>query len=144
MELHTAVGIFLVALGAVAMLFCLREIFYACMSTRWPQVAGLIRDVELEPDAEQGSYHASIVYAYRVDGKDFSATRIRFGPVTAFADKADVRARLGQFRIGHGCTVYVHPTRPARAVLLPGLSGASFLAPALACLPIYLGAEMLW
>ena len=137
-------GGFIVALGAAAMFLCLREMMLAFTSARWPQVEGVFRDVDLVPDEnEQDHYHATVTYTYRFQGQDYAASRLRFGDTGSFSDKPEAPLKLKQMRIGHPCTVYVDPARPARAVLLPGLTGWSFIPPIVPCILIGVGAEIL-
>ncbi|SHH70245.1 DUF3592 domain-containing protein [Massilia sp. CF038] len=144
MEIQTTVGIFLVSLGSVAMLLCLREMMLAVRSKRWQQVEGVFREVDLEPDdGDQGRYHATVTYAYRINGQEFCASRLRFGSVSSFGEKADAQLHLEHLRIGHPCTVYVDPAQPARAVLLPGLTGGSFVPPIVPCILIGMGVQAL-
>ena len=137
-------GVFIVVLGAAAMFLCLREIMLAFTSARWQQVPGVFGDVDLAPDDnEPGHYHATVTYTYRFQGQAYSASRLRFGASGSFSDKPDARLQLRQLRLGHACTVYVDPARPARAVLLPGLTLASFIPPIVPCILIGIGASML-
>lgn len=144
MNIETLLGVFFVGLGAAAMVLCLREMMLAFTSARWQQVQGHFRNVDLEPDENEAAhYHATVTYTYRFQGQDYCASRLCFGASRSFSDKPGAQLQLRQLRLGHSCTVYVDPSRPARAVLLPGLTVSSFIPPIVPCILIGIGAAML-
>ena len=99
-------------IGALAAYAAVLDFAHARASGRWPQTDGVILS------APRGDENA-LRYAYIVDGRSYEGSRLAFL----------TRGRIGSpppRTPGARIRVYVSPTDPATAVLVPGGSGRRF------------------
>jgi hypothetical protein len=143
MDVQAMGGGLLLLFGVLALGLCLREMHVAGLSAHWRPIPGTVREVEITRDGENNNFHVEVHYRYRIDGQEFTASRLRWGPMPSFPNKPAAEQYLSRFRTGHPVMVYVDPRRPERAVLLPGFHYASLIAPVFACVPVIMGASML-
>jgi hypothetical protein len=143
MDVQAVGGGLLLLCGVLALGLCLREMHVAGRSAHWRPIAGTVHEVEITRDGENNNFHVEVHYRYRIDGQEYNASKLRWGPVPSFPNRLAAEQYLSRFRSGHPVMVYVDPARPARSVLLPGLHSSSLIAPFFACIPIIMGASML-
>lgn len=99
----------------------LRTLVRALNSADWPQVTGSVRSAEVKRGCgrQRDSYELQVHYDYSVNGLEHHSTRVEFSRGYCGAEAGAIK--LGKsFIPGAAVTVYVDPTEPDRAVLLPG------------------------
>jgi len=116
--------------------------YIAWNSRHWPQVQGRVLSSEYREFRKgETSYSAEISYAYAANGREFTNDDI--GISRAPSDD-DVKAMVISHPRGSTVSVYFDPSKPARSLLMPGLTLFqafwSFIAalPLLGALPLLL------
>ncbi|MEJ6404198.1 DUF3592 domain-containing protein [Yoonia sp. 2307UL14-13] len=104
-------------------------------SKTWPVTTGQITYAATESGGSGTNYKQTPVvkYRYDVEGQDYRAERIAFGPTPSeggskpvfTTDRRDRIMRFAQRNAGEAVDVYYNPRSPDEAVLLPG--GGLFL-----------------
>lgn len=93
-------------------------------SKRWPATEGkILTSILHEVGSGRGmSYKAEIVYAYQVDGREHTATKIFWGDKSFLTtSESHLQERLtDDYREGQSVQIYYNPGRPEEAVLEPG------------------------
>jgi hypothetical protein len=94
-------------------------------SQNWPAVQGTIISSEIQEseDSDSGTvYGASVRYAYRVDGIDYTGSKVSFADISASDSSIAIRV-VGRYPAGRSVAVYYDPAQPKTAVLETGVSG---------------------
>ena len=94
----------------------------ARVSPAWPTVQGRIVRSVISVPAQRTRRHRwywHVQYRYTVDAQEYTGWRTHFG-CTVPASVA--RRIVGRFPVDAGVTVYHHPSRPGRSVLMPGVN----------------------
>jgi hypothetical protein len=111
-----------IALGAAGIVQYLRNRRQARVRARWPTVAGTITQsklaVELDEDGDE-KYRADIRFAYRVDGREFEGSNVKWGWTALYAWRSRAAAALAVYPVGKAVTVHYDPAQPMSAVLDP-------------------------
>jgi len=124
-------GIFVIV-GAACFWLSLHAILTASASKNWPSVQGVVTHSDVQsrwssspvgtPQHRSGPtrlYLADVQYTYAVDGVEYTGDRVEFGDYSSSnALRASKIAKT--YRVGSDVTVYYDPSRPSRAVLVPG------------------------
>lgn len=126
MNLQTIGGLVLAVFGAHMLRHALRNHRKALASVAWPAVEGTVTKVELWGRRNVGGEmkeveHLSVAYEYRVDGREYSGTRVafhrlHFPETTDFASGHPVGSRV---------EVFHNPEEPGEAVLVVGPRGGN-------------------
>jgi len=95
----------------------------------YPTVVGLVAKSELEAHHGKGgpSYSPKITYTYRVDGRNYTGDRYRYGQWNG--DSATARRIVDDHPAGRQVDVHYSPADPADSVLLAGLEGSDLFLP---------------
>ena len=125
----TVVLLLLTGLAGWALVDTVLQIGRAAASRRWPVVRG--RVVEARADRWPGQrggpdLRPVVKVSYRVDGSDYETNRIAFwgiGEALTFLLPRQAEGLYGRWRVGEETDVRHHPSKPAVAVLVPGLNG---------------------
>lgn len=121
--------------GLVVLALGLWRLWRAARTRGWAPVPGTIEAAEVEelpgPEGAAGPlYRARVRYRYTPPGgPPRTGTRVSLEEV-ALSAPGPARAVVARYPPGAAATVHVDPADPARAVLEPGVSGASALLPA--------------
>jgi hypothetical protein len=111
-----------IALGAGGLVRYLQNLRQTRASARWPTVEGTITEsklaVELDPDGDE-KYRADIRFAYRVDGREFEGSNVKWGWNAIYAWRSRAAAALTPYPVGKPVTVHYDPAQPTTAVLEP-------------------------
>lgn len=111
-----------IALGAAGIIQYLHNRHQARASARWPTVAGTITQsklaVEFDEDGDE-AYRADIRFAYRVGGREFEGSKVKWGWTAVYAWRSRAAAALAEYPIGKAVTVHYDPAQPTTAVLDP-------------------------
>ncbi len=120
-------------IGAALLLIDAEEAYLARQSPAWPVVQGTIQTsvVQHTPLNYKGSkYHASVVYAYVVDGQPHHNHMLHFRGMTSNAgpeaDRLLAQATVNRYPVGKPVSVYCRPGHPDTCVLEPGLRDRSW------------------
>ena len=100
-----------------------RNYAFARQSHAWPIVMGKIAASSLK--AGRGAYAPNVTYWYKVDGVEYSSSRVTFGTGWQYGNLLKIAKEIQQ-RYPFGGTVEVHynPNNPRQAVLDPRLGDA--------------------
>jgi hypothetical protein len=85
-------------------------------------------------------YRPAITYAYRVEGRDYQAERIRFGG-DAGGSEPSAKAAVERYPEDGKVMVWYDPANPSRAVLEMGVAPAAWLFAAMTLVLLVLGAK---
>ena len=97
-------------------------------SVSWPMTDATVVSSELRIDRDSDgadSYAPEVTYRYEVRERNFTNTRIAFGPHNA-ADRGAVERTLARYPVGAVVPVSYDPDDLGRSVLEPGNEGAAF------------------
>jgi len=94
----------------------------------WPAVTGTITHSEIEryTDSDGTTYSADLEYVYEVDGREYAATRYRFGGFTSSSDRSYASGIVRAHPVGAEVDVFYNPDDPADAVLSRGVGGSDY------------------
>ena len=119
-------GLVFVLVGAGILLYVRRVAARARQSRSWPSVEGVVersavvQRTRTTADADDSDvYTADVAYRYRVQGRDYSATRITMMDYSSSAAR-HAQDIVAQYPAGAPVRVYHHPADPSDAVLEPG------------------------
>lgn len=134
----------LMLLGTAVLLHQLGEARQLLRSRLWSQARGRVRKSWIEPvsDSEGTMFLCCVEYDYRVDGKDFTGSRIGFGS-WLFPTEFLAQEGLRPYREGFKVVVHYNPADPSEAVLTDATSPRFFTMVGLGLVLIVVGAGML-
>lgn len=87
-------------------------------SRAWPKVPGVLH-------IEVGEYRKNLHYQYRVDGVDYSSSRVVFGEIGNRARSREWEA-VGTRADGSAVEVFYMPGNPAESTLVVGLCASAY------------------
>ena len=126
---------FIVLMGGLCMYLGFMTVYKARQSTDWPSVPGNVVESGIRTEHSSSSsgssgssttYHANVVYEYRVDGEKLTGKRVSFGEYgREIPDHA--QAIADRYPVGKEVPVYHDPESPDDAVLEPGAHGVPWL-----------------
>jgi uncharacterized protein DUF3592 len=100
-------------------------------SQQWDHVVGRILTSVVWKDLYAGDRHVfwapAVEYEYEVRGQRYTGRRISFAQGLSGSFSRAARLARSELRAGREVRVWYHPTRPERAVLVPGVSLGSWL-----------------
>lgn len=125
-------------LGAESLL----DLWFAHQSTSWPSTDGTILTSRAEKvlsgsTSRQSYWTKDLRYRYAVAGKTYESTRYNAGDVMSDGEYRDLEIA---FPAGSSTRVFYDPQSPARAVLVPGISGGHWSGLAVPPLLLIFGA----
>ncbi len=100
-------------------------------SETWPDVGGVVEHSEVfgirdeQANGSTYSYSVRVVFAYSVEGREYSSDSIGFGSDREYSTKSEAAAVADQYGVGKAVTVTYDPEQPEVAVLEPGATGVS-------------------
>jgi hypothetical protein len=112
------VGLFPCMLFGGGALFWVISSFVECRaSLNWPSVPGKVESsgVFVRGDRRKAEFSAAVVYQYTVRGKEYTRSRLAFGPEGTYV--ATAKAEAARYRPEQEVTVYYDPADPKNAVL---------------------------
>ena len=94
----------------------------------WPSTTGVIVSSYLDDDrsSDGTTYGAKITYQYTLNGVSYTSYTISYGYAYT-SDRSAARALVEEYTVGKTVTVYYNPSVPYEAVLIKGVTGASWL-----------------
>ncbi len=95
----------------------------ASASTGWPTVTGRVTASEIITRGTKQK--PRVTYAYQVNGRPYTSSRIKFGDTTGNNPSA-ARRVTERYPAGTEVEVYYDPGLPGNAVLEPGAGGGTF------------------
>lgn len=130
---HTSPGLFgiviclsLLGLSGYYLTHRVMSIVHAYASSTWPSVQGQITHSELKHFIDDSGknrdhdYTPMIMYAYQVDGKDYTSKRVSYSAYSSFNVEADAQAIVDRYPVGKAVTVYHKPDDPTLSALETG------------------------
>lgn len=117
-----------VLVGVVILFLGGRVIVRAHASQRWPTVEGTVvaSSVQSKSGNKGGTtYHAEVLYEYRVDGELYSSSTVAFGAYGS-SNPAPARKTVNRYPRKSKVVVYYAPEDPTLSTLEPGVSAKSF------------------
>jgi hypothetical protein len=116
------------AVGAIGVATSVFELIDARASRDWPRALGRIGRSRVEEiaDAEGVRYRPDVLFRYTVDGRELSATRVRFGPIVRTGWRWVAERELRRYPNGRDVTIAYDPADPSQAVLEPGATGGAW------------------
>lgn len=94
----------------------------------WPEIPCTVLAVGVEETGEDDDpYRASVLFEYRVDGRDYRSSRLHRG-TSATSSYDAARRPSDRYRPGSTATCRVHPDRPDEAVLEPRIPTVGFVS----------------
>jgi hypothetical protein len=95
----------------------------------YPTVGGRVTrsDVETHRGRRSDTYSPKITYTYRVNGKEYTGDRYRYGQMSSNDSRA--RRVVAEYPVGRPIDVHYAAADPADSVLLTGLEGADLFMP---------------
>lgn len=128
-------GLFWSAITLAFDVFTVRSLFGQWRSTHFVATDGRILSSEVTTNhgSDSTTYGAKVNYEYRVEGRRYASSRVRFGQMSD-SGGAWARQAVRDNPAGATRTVYYDPAHPAEAVLQTGVGGqdlflALFLSP---------------
>jgi hypothetical protein len=109
-------------LGAGSIVRYLQGRWQARASARWPTVAGTIRESRLAvefDDTGDEIYRPNVRFIYRVGGREFEGSTVKWGPPATYAWRSRAAAAIAAYPAGKAVTVHYDPAKPELAVLEP-------------------------
>jgi len=100
-------------------------------SESWPQVTGTVITSRIgsstthrqnKTRSSDTDYSVELRYTYEVEGQAYEGHRLRFGS-TSHERRSDAQKEQRQFQAGKKVSVYYHPEKPGRSVLVRGGNG---------------------
>lgn len=99
-------------------------------SEAWPNVAGVVESSEVVRSRNSDGktmYGADVVYAYEVEGREYSSNQISFGGASSSSSSSGAYRVVNHYNAGNAVTVTYDPERPEVAVLEPGVTWSSYM-----------------
>jgi Protein of unknown function (DUF3592) len=95
----------------------------------YPTVSGRVTqsDIEDQPGHRSTSYSPKIKYVYRVNGKQYTGDRYRYGEMSRSYSSA--RRIVSEYPVGRQIDIHYAAADPADPVLLTGLEGGDLFLP---------------
>ena len=133
--------IFAIVGGAIFFLFALPPLQYSSTSKSWPTVPGTITKSEIDiwRSDSKTHYQPDIVYAYSVDGKKYTSSKITVGDPPLDNNITPAKRLLAEYPVDREVTVYYDPEVPASSALEPGIQRSDYLLAAIAAIFFFAG-----
>lgn len=127
------IGMFVAA--ALFLVWGTSEFISAKSSSDWPSVKGKITSSTIRKEYRRSGssstsrayFYPAVRYAYPVNGKTYSSTRISFGGETGYQRRSKAKKIVDQHPVGNTVTVNYDPKDPGKVVLEVGLSWRDFM-----------------
>lgn len=116
MRMPTA-ALALIGFGGVCVALSLWSWKTAEQASAWPPTPGVMIQSAVQADSHDAGLTLRLRYRYTVDGRQYEASRVRFG--TERNDAESLHRRAAQYPLGAQVTVFYDPSSPGRAVLEP-------------------------
>ena len=120
-----------ILVGGVILFFGMKSLLAANDSKSWPTVQGKIISSSVDSkrsDKGGTTYHAEVIYEYKVGGQTQSSHNVAFGGYGS-SDPSHARSIVNKYPAGSDITVHYSPSSPSEAVLETGISGQAFFLP---------------
>jgi len=115
--------------GAIFFLFAWPPLQYANTSKSWPSVPGTITKSEIDiwRSDNKTHYQTDIAYAYSVDGKKYTSSKITVGDPPLDNNVTPAKRLQAEYPVGKDVDVYYDPELPESAALKPGTKTGDYL-----------------
>ncbi|MDX2415310.1 MAG: DUF3592 domain-containing protein [Bacteroidales bacterium] len=115
--------IFAIVGGAIFFLFALPPLQYSSTSKSWPTVPGAITKSEIDiwRSDSKTHYQPDIVYAYSVNGKKYTSSKITVGDPPLDNNVTPAKRLQAEYPVGKEIIVYYDPELPESSALEPGI-----------------------
>lgn len=115
--------LFMIFGGIVFFVWGLPPLKYSHQSASWPSVRGTITKSEIETWRRDGKtyYQPNIVYAYEVDGKKLTSSKVTVGDPPSQTNMTPAKRIQNEYPVGMPVNVYYDPEAPASATLETGI-----------------------
>lgn len=138
--------------GLVTIALGLRRMASARASMGWPSVKGTVLDARIDTEApdpaaeddeprQATTFKPVIEYRFVVNGVTYEGARLAPDELDS-GDRSVASDIVRAFPTGSPVDVFYDPTNPERAVLRPGISGASMIFPSVGVGLVVLGLSM--
>jgi hypothetical protein len=129
-----------IVVGSFLLFTGIKELYLSSQSVSWPIVQGTIQrsSVEYQIGNDCGTYHASILYQFEINGQTHSGNRVAFGDYGA-SDSSHAKNIVNHYPQGSNVKIYYSATDPDICVLEPGLVGQTWFKPGLGAIFITSG-----
>ena len=133
--------IFALVGGAVFFLFAWPPLQYANTSKGWPSVPGIITKSEISiwRSDSKTHYQTDIAYAYSVDGKKYTSSKITVGDPPLDNNVAPAKRLQTKYPVNKEVTVYYDPELPDSSALEPGTKTGDYLLAVIAAIFFFVG-----
>jgi hypothetical protein len=120
-------------------------------SERWPEVEGVVADAstnvsrsrDSETDEVSLMYSAKLVFAYVLQGKEFTTENVAFGETMGSGDSSEAAVWKFRYPVGKRVRVRYEPGNPENAVVKPGMTTSLFWLPGAGLIVAFMGAMFL-
>ena len=138
--------IFAIVGGAIFFLFALPPLQYSSTSKSWPTVPGTITKSEIDiwRSDSKTHYQPDIVYAYSVNGKKYTSSKITVGDPPLDNNVTPAKRLQAEYPVGKEVVVYYDPEVPASSALKPGIKTNDMMLAAITLLFLVVGLFMLY
>jgi len=115
--------LFMIFGGIVFFVWGVPPLQYSKQSAGWPSVQGTITKSEIETWRRDGKtyYQPNIVYAYEVNGKKLTSSKVTVGDPPSQTNMSPAKRIQNEYPVGSAVHVYYDPEAPASAALKPGI-----------------------
>lgn len=120
-----------ILVGGVILFIGVKSLFAANASRSWPTVEGKVISSSVDSQrSDKGgtTYHAEVLYEYKVGGQTQSAHDVAFGAYGS-SNPSHARNIVNKYPAGSDITVHYSPSNPSDAVLETGITGQAFFLP---------------
>ncbi len=120
-----------IIIGALILYFGFRNLERAMESPSWPTAQGRITQSSVgshRNDEGGRTYHAEVLYKFKVNGTIFSSNRVAFGDYGS-GDPSNAQSIVNRYPEGKNLTVYYMEDHPDISVLETGIKGQTWFIP---------------
>lgn len=131
--------------GVAAGYFGVQNVQLAQQSESWPTADGTIEQSKVEfqrPDPRKsGTYAQRIRYAFTLDGRRYSGTRVAYGDYSS-SDRSHAQGIVDKYPVGKQVRVYYLPGQPEECLLEPGVKPQVWFLPGFGAVLLIAGSLM--
>lgn len=120
-----------VVIGAGVGFYGFRGLLRANASVDWPTTHGYVVRSSVEyhdSDEGDGTYHAEILYEFKIDGVAYNGKRIAYGDYGS-SNPSHARAIVNRYPVKRLVVVYYMPENPEECLLEVGIQGQTWFLP---------------
>ena len=112
--------------GCIFAGYALRQMFLAFQSSSWEKTSATMKrsslteisDVLKDGEARDNQrYHLDLLYSFDIDGKNYTGTRLKFGPLWGSNNLRVIQNVLGQYPQNSTVNISYNPKNPSQCAL---------------------------